>query len=76
LGGKVTCASRSSTRSRFHALSDASSKISFTSDSPNSEKERKCTTSGMPFIAISSGMVTCCSICSAEIPGHCVITST
>ena len=25
---------------------------------------------------ISSGMVTCCSICSAEIPGHCVIIST
>src|SRR6266851_2101889 len=30
----------------------------------------------MPFIATSRGILTCCSICSAEIPGHWVMMST
>ena len=40
------------------------------------ENDRKWATPGIPFIAVSSGMVTCCSICSAAIPGHCVMIST
>ena len=43
-GGRVTWLSRSRTRSRFQSLSDPSSKISFRSESPKSENERRCTT--------------------------------
>jgi hypothetical protein len=75
-GGRVTCESRSRTRSRFQELSVSSSKTSLRSDRPKIENERRCAIPGIPFMAISSGIVTCCSICSAEIPGHCVMIST
>ena len=45
-------------------------------DNHPDENERRAMTPGMPFITTSRGTVTCCSICSAEIPGHCVMIST
>ena len=57
-GGRVTCESRSRARSRFQAFSSSSSKISLRSERPNSENDRRCVTCGMPFITISSGIVT------------------
>ena len=72
----VTCESRSSTRSRFSKSVVSSPKTISTVESPKIDHERTWATPGIPFITVSSGMVTCCSICSAEIPGHCAMTST
>src|SRR5215467_12835800 len=43
---------------------------------PYSEIERSDSSRGIPFISISSGMVTRRSISSEAWPGHCVINST
>ena len=75
-GGKVTCDSRSSTCSRFSKLVVSSPKIISTVERPKIDQERTWATPGMPVITVSIGMVTCCSICSAEMPGHWVMTST
>jgi len=74
--GKLTCASRSSTFWRFQSLSELSSKIISTNDSPKIDSDRRCVMWGSPFIWISIGIVTCCSTSSAARPGHCVMTVT
>src|ERR1039457_5028499 len=68
--GKFTCVSRSRTFWRFQSLTELSSKIMITYDRPKIDSERRNERWGIPFIWISTGIVTCCSTSSADRPGH------
>ena len=61
------------TCTRAKASSTPSSKITFTTDSPNRVVERMLDFFCTGFSAISIGAVTNFSISSADRPGHCVM---
>ncbi len=65
---------RSRTFCLFQSLLESSSKMRITTDRPARETERRWVSCGIPFMAVSSGIVTCCSTSSAALPGHCVMT--